>query len=111
MRQGDVFLAAVPQADHQWKLRPVLLLREMPPFRDWLVCSISTQLHHEVTGFDDLLRQCDPDFVATGLKETSLCRLGHLNVLPTKDLRGRLGEVASARHRSLLARLALHLSP
>jgi len=111
MRQGEVFLAAVPQSDHQWKLRPVLLLREMPPFRDWLVCTISTQLHHEVAGFDEVLRQSDPDFADTGLKETSLCRLGHLNVLPQKDLRGRLGEVASARHRGLLAHLALHLSP
>jgi mRNA interferase MazF len=111
MRPGEIFLAAVPQSDHQWKLRPVLLLSEMPPFRDWLVCTISTQLHHEVAGFDDVLRQGDPDFADTGLKETSLCRLGHLNVLPQKDLRGRLGEVASARHRRLLARLSLHLSP
>lgn len=111
MRQGDVFLAAVPQSDHQWKLRPVLLLREMPPFRDWLVCTISTQLHNEVAGFDDVLSQADPDFAATGLKAASLFRLGHLNVLPKQDLRGRLGEIASSRHRRLLARLALHLSP
>lgn len=111
MRQGDVFLAAVPQSDHLWKLRPVLLLREMPPFRDWLVCTISTHLHHEVAGLDDVLRQGDPDFAGTGFKDGSLCRLEHLNVLPQKDLRGRLGKVAPARHRRLLARLDLHLSP
>lgn len=48
MKSGDVALAALPQADGQTKIRPVLLLREMPPHSDGLVCGISTQLQHRV---------------------------------------------------------------
>jgi mRNA interferase MazF len=38
MKQGDIILTAVPQADGQTKNRPALFLREMPPFGDALVC-------------------------------------------------------------------------
>ncbi len=57
MREGDVALAALPQANGQLKNRPVIALRIMPPYGDLLVCGVSTQLHHEVAGFDDLKRR------------------------------------------------------
>ncbi len=39
MKEGDVVLAALPQADGKSKLRPVLLLRRFPPpHSDFLVC-------------------------------------------------------------------------
>ena len=43
MKEGDVVLTPVPQADGQIKNRPALFLRTMPPFNDALVCGISTQ--------------------------------------------------------------------
>jgi mRNA interferase MazF len=43
MTEGDVILTPVPQADGQTKNRPAVILREMPPFGDVLVCGISTQ--------------------------------------------------------------------
>lgn len=43
MREGDVVIAAVPQFDAQVKKRPVLILREMPPYQDLLVCGITTR--------------------------------------------------------------------
>ena len=45
MKEGDVILTPMPQADGKVKNRPALYLREMPPFRDALVCGISTQTH------------------------------------------------------------------
>ena len=53
MNQGDVILTPVPQADGNIKNRPAIFLREMPPYRDVLVCGVSTQLHREVKGFDE----------------------------------------------------------
>jgi hypothetical protein len=46
MTQGDIALAPLPQADGRTKLRPVILLRQVPHFGDWLICGVSTQLHH-----------------------------------------------------------------
>lgn len=82
MNQGDVVLTPVPQANGILKNRPAIFLREMPPYRDLLVCGISTQLHQEVKGFDEVFDQTDSDFAASGLRTTSLIRLGFLAVLP-----------------------------
>ena len=59
MNQGDVILTPVPQANGILKNRPAIFLREMPPYRDLLVCGISTQLHQEVKGFDEVVDQTD----------------------------------------------------
>ena len=44
MKPGDVVLTPLPQADQVIKNRPAVALCQMPPFGDWLVCGISTQL-------------------------------------------------------------------
>lgn len=44
MKEGDVVLTPLPQADGMIKNRPAIILREMPPYRDFLVCGVSTQL-------------------------------------------------------------------
>ena len=99
------------QADGQVKNRPAIILRTMPPYGDFLVCGVSTQLHHEVAGFDDLVRPGDTDFAASGLKAASLIRLGFLAVLPAGSLLGAIGTIDEARHVRLLDRLASHLRP
>ncbi len=40
MKEGDIILTPVPQANGQIKNRPALFLREMPLFHDVLVCGI-----------------------------------------------------------------------
>jgi mRNA interferase MazF len=82
----------------------------MPPFGDWLICGVSTQLHQEVPGFDDLIKPSDPDFPASGLKAASVVRLGYLLVLPEEQLLGRLGAISRARHSRLLQRLAAFIA-
>lgn len=109
MNQGDVILTPVPQADGNSKNRPAIFLREMPPFRDVLVCGVSTQLHREVKGFDDIINSTDSDFIATGLKTDSLIRLGFLAVLPRKAVLGSIGAISAQRHRRLLKRLSDYL--
>ena len=44
MKEGDIVLTPLPQADGQIKNHPALFLRAMPPFNDALVRGISTQL-------------------------------------------------------------------
>lgn len=50
MKEGDVILTPVPQADGKIKNRPAVILRELPPYKDFLVCGISTQLNQLVKG-------------------------------------------------------------
>lgn len=109
MNQGDVVLTPVPQSNGILKNRPAIILREMPPFRDMLVCGVSTQLHQEVKGFDEVVQPADSDFSATGLKSTSLIRLGFLAVIPRTAIIGSIGRISSERHKRLLRRLSDYL--
>ena len=102
MTEGDVALTPLPQADGRTKLRPAILLRRMPPFGDWLICGVSTQLHHTVAGFDDTIEPSDPDFLVSGLKAASVIRLGFLAVLPSDHFLGIIGSVSRERHARLL---------
>jgi mRNA interferase MazF len=109
MSGGDVALTALPQADGRTKPRPTILLRQMPPFGDWLVCGISTQVDLEVVGFDEIIGPAHFDFSLSGLKAASLIRLGFLVVLPGDRFLGVIGRVSSERHERLLRRLAAFL--
>jgi len=60
MNEGDIALAPLPQADGQIKNRPVILLRRLPPFGDFLICGVSTQLHQRVAGFDEAITPGGP---------------------------------------------------
>jgi len=78
MKEGEVVLTPIPQADGLIKNRPVILLRELPPYKDFLVCGISTHLDKEVKGFDELISPTDDDFQSSGLRTASLVRMGFL---------------------------------
>ena len=109
MKEGDIVLTPVPQADGQIKNRPALFLRERPPFSDALVCGISTQLHQQVSGFDETITRQDMDFDSSGLVADSLFRLGFLAVIPRNKLIGSLGSVSLDRHKRRLKNLSDHL--
>ena len=76
IRSGQLALLSFPQTDQAvGRLRPTLVLRRLPgPYDDWLVCMISSQLWHEVTGVDEVVSEADPDFADTGEKATSAAR-------------------------------------
>lgn len=109
MTAGDVALTPLPQADGRTKPRPVILLRQMTPFGDWLVCGVSTQLHQEVAGFDEIVAPAHADFRQSGLKAPSLIRLGFLTVLPSDRLLGALGSISAERRDRLAQRLGAFL--
>jgi len=109
MKESDVVLTPVPHADGSLKNRPAILLRELPPYKDFLVCGVSSQLHHEVKGFDDIISPSDVDFSSSGLRVESLIRLGFLAVLPRPKILGSIGSISSNRHMRLLKTLSEYL--
>jgi mRNA interferase MazF len=109
MNEGDVVLASLTQSDGQLKFRPAVVLRQMPPFGDWLICGVSTQLRQAAANFDELIESKHDDFSASGLKATSLIRLGFIAALPANLIQGKIGAISPQRDRWLLDRLALHL--
>lgn len=106
MKPGAILLAQIQQADGRLKPRPVLVLAWMPPYSDLLVCAISSKLKHMTVGFDDVIEQGDPDFAESGLKVSSLVRLGLLATIPSGVVMGRLGSVTNSRLQGLRERLA-----
>ena len=109
MKPGDIILAELPQADGKVKNRPALVLREMQPYGDMLVCGVSTQLHQMVPDFDERIGKPDADFAESGLLYDSIIRLGFLAVLPHQRILGSIGAISHERHRRLLHRLSAYL--
>lgn len=109
MKGGDIVKAVLNQTDGKIKYRPVLLLKKMPPFDDWLVCGITSKLQNKVDQFDILLNEDDKDFKETGLIMTSLIRLGFLAVIPEKVIEGTIGSISSENYLRLLKNLITHL--
>jgi mRNA interferase MazF len=109
MKEGDIILTPMPQADGKVKNRPAVFLREMPPFRDALVCGISSQTHQLAPDFDELIISQDNDFTDSGLVSDSLIRLGFLAVLPRRIIIGSIGSISPERHKRLLRRLSEYL--
>ena len=60
MKESDVILTPVPRADGKVKNRPALILREMPRYKDFLVCGISTQTHQYIENFDEIISWHQP---------------------------------------------------
>ncbi len=109
MRPGAIALARIQQADGRLKTRPVLLLSQMPPYSDYLVCALSSKLHHECPGFDEVLAADDDDFKGSGLKIASLVRLGMVATIPQSVILGELGMISETRLQRLRSRLARHI--
>ncbi len=109
MNPGEIGLAEVQQADGRLKARPVVVLSVMPPFSDCLVCALSSKLHHECAGFDEVVATDDDDFPTSGLRVASLIRLGMVATLPASAILGRLGAISENRLKRLKGRLARHI--
>lgn len=97
--EGQVVLFRFPQTDQTGgKLRPALVLRQLPgQFDDWLICMISSQMHHQIPDFDDVITPSDFDFEKSGLKLASVIRIGRLAVVENNILLGRLGVIDRQR--------------
>ena len=105
MREGEIVLANLPQADGQRKTRPIVLLRILPQYDDFLACGVSTQIHQEVEGFDEIIEPTSTN----RLRQTSLIRLGFLATVAQEQIKGSLGAIPETLHHALLERLAKYL--
>ncbi len=110
MKPGDIILIKFPHTNLQeGKYRPVLLISKIPgPFDDWLVCAITSQLKHEITGWDELIVEADGDFKSSGLKVSSLIRIGKLATVEESILEGQLGKISLKRLNKILKKLSNH---
>lgn len=88
----------------------MLVLVTMQPFSDLLVVALSTQLRHEVVGFDEVIDRDSTDFRISGLKKPSLIRLGLVATIAQSECIGRIGRVSEDRHTRLCNKLAGHIS-
>jgi mRNA interferase MazF len=109
VKEGDIVLTPLPQADGMPKNRPALLLRQLPLFGDFLVCGITTQLRQAVPDFDDMISRGDGDFARSGLVADSVIRLGFLAVLARPRIVGSIGSISPSRHARLLQNLSAYL--
>ena len=112
MKPGSVVLIRMPRTGEvPGKLRPTLVLAQLPgPYEDLLVCGVSTRLADLEADWDEVVREDDPDFPASGLHRRSAIRLSFLAAVESSAVAGRIGEIAAVRLGRLLARLAGHLS-
>jgi mRNA interferase MazF len=107
-RAGQVVLFRFPQTDlEEGKLRPALLLAKLPgEYDDWLICMISSQTRHYISEFDEVFREGDEDFADSGLKVTSVIRVGRLAVVAGEILLGAIGQISAERLIRIKKRLA-----
>jgi mRNA interferase MazF len=83
------------------------LLGKLPgEYGDWLICMVSSQTHQYIAGFDEIVKDSDEDFGESGLKVTSVIRVGRLAVVSGDILLGAIGQISSER----LNRIKNHLS-
>ncbi|MFM7191340.1 MAG: transcriptional regulator, partial [Microcystaceae cyanobacterium] len=90
MKEGNIILTPIPQANQEIKNRPALTLRIMPKYQDFLICGISSQLKQYVRDFDEIITPEDHDFVLSGLIKSSVIRLGFLTVIPSRQIMGSI---------------------
>lgn len=93
MENGSVAIASLQQADGVLKNRPVLILCQVPPYEDYLVCGISSQTRLALEGVDIILDEVGAGFNQTGLRCSSVIRTRYLATLPSGSIKGKVGHI------------------
>lgn len=109
MKPGNIILTSLPQTDGHTKMRPALVLKEMPKFHDLMICGVSSNIRNFIEGFDEIIGTADIDYKESGLVQESLIRLGFISVMPLKDIHGSIGKIADDRYERLLTNLINYL--
>ena len=90
-------------------MRPALVLTPMPPYNGLVICGVSSKIRQEVKGFDEVVSTADPDFGSSGLKVSSIVRLGMVTTIPKDAVLGELVTPSSDRLSRLRNKLAHHI--
>lgn len=111
MKPGDIVLIRFPQTDLKLgKLRPALIIAIAPGRHpDLLISLITSQTNQAVPKFDEIIENSDSDFSNSGLKVTSVVRLGRLVSVEAAVVNARLGQISTDRLEKILERLATWL--
>ena len=110
MKEGDIVLIDFQQSGGGSKLRPALILKQLPKYNDFLVCGISTQINQNIKDADEILSEDDINFNQTGLHKTSVIRIFFLAVVSSQNISGSIGNIPIRLHKDLLQRLAKFLT-
>lgn len=94
MKAGDICKVGLIQPDGTVKDRPVVLIKEVPPFNDWIVAVVTSRIRNMEPSIDYLLKDTEPGFSNTGLRKTSLIRLGLINTINSGLIKGVIGELS-----------------
>jgi mRNA interferase MazF len=110
--EGDIFLFKFPLTNQSTgKRRPAVLLKKIPvQISDWLVCMVSSRLHHEVQGVDMVVRVDEEIFAQTGFRKDSLIRVTRLAVVDEAILETKIGNLPQDVLFGLKGRLAAWLT-
>jgi mRNA interferase MazF len=106
--EGDIFLLKFPHTNQSTgKRRPAVLLKKIPgQIGDWLVCMVSSRLHHEVQGVDMVVSADDEIFAQTGFRKDSLIRVTRLAVVDEAFIETHIGTLPHVELTALKGRLA-----
>jgi mRNA interferase MazF len=110
---GTIVLFRYPHSNlQQGKLRPALLLKQVPnEYGDWVVAMISTRLHQQIQELEICVLESDPLFEGTGLKKSSLIRTSRLAVVASEIFVGKLGTLDKENLAEVLNRLSAWFKP
>ena len=110
MSPGDVVLIQVPQTSGAAKLRPAVILADIPgAYQSLLLCGVSTQMQAIQPDWDDPIGAGDGDFASSGLHQTSVIRLSFLRAAGIGEVVRIIGRIDGTRLGRLRLRLSDHL--
>lgn len=109
MTAGSVVVTSIIQSNNENKMRPTVLLKQIPPYNDWLVCPVSSKTHNLVPGLDLLIKEEDEDFKTMSLQAPSIIRIGKLQAIPEKTIRAEIGRVTDRTYTTMIEQLVTWL--
>lgn len=105
MGPGSVVLTSVLQSDGKIKSRPAVVLKEIAPFGDWLICPVSSQLRQFLPGVDLLIDELHPDYSNMRLVMPSIIRVCKLQATPAFMIKAEIGKISTATYDLLIKQL------
>ena len=106
---GSIVLAEIQQNDGRIKRRPALVVKIIPPFNDYLLCAISSQVRLYQEELDILINRSYPFFSETGLKTDSIIRGGYLATVSSDYIPGAIGSIDEKVYQQLLNKISSFL--
>lgn len=110
MKSGDIVLINPNDPTIGWnKPRPALVIQPVPPFFDFLLVPITTQVQKEIKGVDILISADSLAFSKSGLDKTSLIQVLHVNCIASIFIKGVIGTLPEDLMQEVLINLASYI--